>query len=193
MNIGSAAAQVARKPFPFVELPEFLNPKDADRLLDWLEATSVWQFRAESFYEQYEFNLLSSPPSGSLSFLVGPHFVGAMTNMLRRYFDVEAPLEIVSISAHKLTIGQTIRVHNDHLGPEETHRVLIQLNRDWSMADGGLLMLFGSDRAEDVRFVIRPRHGSAFAFEISHRSYHAVSTIRCGTRFTLVYTFCADH
>ena len=62
MNIGSAAAQLARKPFPFVELPEFLNRKDADRVLDWLEATSVWQFRAESFYEQYEFNLLSSPP-----------------------------------------------------------------------------------------------------------------------------------
>jgi hypothetical protein len=37
------------------------------------------------------------------------------------------------MSAHKLTAGQTIRIHNDWIRGEETHRVLIQVNDGWSM------------------------------------------------------------
>ena len=89
----------------------------------------------------------------------------------------------------RLVVGQTIRVHNDYIGGAETHRMLVQLNRGWDAANGGLLMLFDSDRAEDVSAVIIPRHGSALAFAISPKSFHAVSTIVSGARFTLVYTF----
>ena len=50
-------------------------------------------------------------------------------------------------------------------------------------------MLFGSTRAEDIRRAVRPLHGSVFAFEISPRSFHALSTIQEGERYTLVYSF----
>ena len=189
MNVGSTAAKVVRSPFLFIKLADMLTHEEANRALSWLEISSVWQLRTESFYEQYEFGLLSSPPSTSLCFLVDTHFVAKISANLRHFLDVDLPLELVNIAAHKLTVGQTIRVHNDFIGPDETHRVVIHLNRGWSMEDGGLLMLFGSDRAEDVRLVVPPRHGSAFAFEISQRSYHAVSTVRKGPRYSLVYTF----
>ena len=193
MTTVAPVAETVQTPYPYLDLPDFLDQKLADRALEWLETKAPWRLRVESFYEQHEFSLLSFRPPAALSFLVESRYVEAMTKFLRSRFDVKAPLALVNVSAHRLTSGQTIRVHNDYLGPEETHRVLIQLNRAWSMANGGLLMLFGSDRAEDVRVAILPRHGSAFAFEISPRSYHAVSTIRNGERFTLVYTFRVDH
>ncbi|GLI97048.1 hypothetical protein Sbs19_08660 [Sphingobium sp. BS19] len=96
---------------------------------------------------------------------------------------------LTEVTAHKLLPGQTIRIHNDHLDDGETHRILVQLNRGWSDKQGGLLMLFGSATATDVRRIVRPLHGSSFAFEISPRSFHAVSTIASGERYTLVYSF----
>jgi Rps23 Pro-64 3,4-dihydroxylase Tpa1-like proline 4-hydroxylase len=101
----------------------------------------------------------------------------------------DAPLELTEVTAHKLVSGQTIRVHNDHRPKGETHRVLVQLNRGWTDAQGGLLLLFGSAAAEDVRRILRPTHGSAISFAISPQSFHAVSTIQRGERYTLVYSF----
>ena len=51
-----------------------------------------------------------------------------------------------------------------------------------------MLMLFGPS-PENLAAIFEPTHRSAFGFEISERSFHAVSTIRDGERFTLVYTF----
>jgi Rps23 Pro-64 3,4-dihydroxylase Tpa1-like proline 4-hydroxylase len=104
-------------------------------------------------------------------------------------FEDASGLALIDITAHRLVAGQTIRLHNDYIGHAETHRLLVHLNRGWDAAKGGLLMLFGSHRPEDVRAAIIPRHGTAFAFAISPKSFHAVSTILSGDRFTLVYTF----
>lgn len=50
-------------------------------------------------------------------------------------------------------------------------------------------MLFSGPEATEVARIIRPIHGSATAFEISPTSFHAVSTIQMGARYTLVYSF----
>ncbi len=105
----------------------------------------------------------------------------------------DAPLTLVEVTAHKLVSGQTIRVHNDYRPKGETHRLLIQLNRGWADEQGGLLLLFGSAGANDVRRILRPTHRSAMAFAISPLSFHAVSTIQRGERYTLVYSFQAAH
>jgi hypothetical protein len=84
--------------------------------------------------------------------------------------------------------GQTIRIHNDYIGGEETHWILVQINRGWDDANGGMLMLFDGPRMEDVARVVRPLHASATGFEISPPSFHAVSTIHSGERYTLVYS-----
>ena len=79
--------------------------------------------------------------------------------------------------------GQTIKIHNDYLGAEESHRLLIQLNEGWEASQGGLLMLFGAAEPESLQGVLLPVHGSGFAFEISPKSFHAVSSIVGGERY----------
>ena len=100
-----------------------------------------------------------------------------------------ASAALASSAAHKLLAKQTIRIHNDFLDGDERYRLLVQLNRGWTDAQGGMLMLFASGCSTDVRRVLRPVHGSMFAFEISPASYHAVSTVHSGERYTLVYSF----
>ena len=168
-----------------------LSEADADRVLEWLER-APWRLRVEEFYEQHEFSLLSISPPPELAALVSEATIGKLANGLRRALEIDQPLTLVDIAAHRLTAGQTIRVHNDFIGSEETHRLLLQFNRGWPLENGGLLMTFASERPEDVADAFVPLHGSAFAFEISPQSFHAVSTIRGGERFTLVYTFRTD-
>ena len=177
------------EPFPHVVFPAILPPTSANQVLGWLQTSAPWRLRVTSFYEQYEFSLLSEDASEIARELVGERLLDGVRALIRGHLAVKGHLGLIDVTAHKLTLGQTIRIHNDSLRGEETHRVLIQLNDGWSMDHGGLLMLFGSQVPEDVSAVIVPTHGSGFAFEISDRSFHAVSTIRKGERFTLVYTF----
>jgi Rps23 Pro-64 3,4-dihydroxylase Tpa1-like proline 4-hydroxylase len=98
----------------------------------------------------------------------------------------------IDITAHKLNRTQKIRIHNDCRQGGETHRFLIQLNRGWNEANGGLLMLFGGPTVEMLADIISPISRSAFGFEISQASYHAVSQVHHGDRYTLVFSFYAD-
>jgi Rps23 Pro-64 3,4-dihydroxylase Tpa1-like proline 4-hydroxylase len=119
--------------------------------------------------------------------LLSPATVDALARELLP--DLLGARELIEVTAHRMVAGQTIRIHNDFRAGGETHRILVQLNRGWVDDQGGLLMLFGSGRVEDVQRVIRPVHGSGFGFRISELSFHAVSTIAEGERFTLVYSF----
>jgi Rps23 Pro-64 3,4-dihydroxylase Tpa1-like proline 4-hydroxylase len=189
IELRSGGSVWSHEPFPHVVFPAILSPTSANQVLAWLQNGRPWRLRLESFYEQYEFSLLSENASEIARDLVSERFVERVRELICSHFTVRGHLALVDVTAHKLTLGQTIRIHNDSFYGEETHRVLIQLNEGWSIDHGGLLMLFGSKVPEDVRFVIEPIHGSGFAFEISDHSFHAVSTIRTGERFTLVYTF----
>ena len=186
-------ARTSGDPFPHMRVPAILRHEDADRVLCWLREAAPWTLTVESFYEQYEFSLLATTLESELDRLVAPDFVGTITAVLSDRFQVAADLDLVDVSAHKLTRGQTIRIHNDYLGAEETHRLLIQLNSGWEAEQGGLLMLFESDRPESLRSVVLPTHASGFAFEICPRSFHVVSSIKTGERYTLVYTFRRRH
>jgi Rps23 Pro-64 3,4-dihydroxylase Tpa1-like proline 4-hydroxylase len=90
---------------------------------------------------------------------------------------------------HKLAPGQRIRIHNDYIAGQESHRVLVQLNRGWTDDNGGVLLFFGSEDAGDIRKAFRPLHDSCVAFEISQQSHHAVTPVARGERYTLVYSF----
>ena len=100
--------------------------------------------------------------------------------------------ERIDCTAHKLVQGQTIRIHNDYIPGEETHRLLLQLNRGWRDAQGGYLMLFNSQDPSDVHRVFLPANDSVVGFAISERSNHAVSTVHGGERFTIVFSFYYD-
>lgn len=164
-------------PFPHLRINEILNRGDADRILLWLKVAAPWKLVVADFYEQLEFSLLDSALPPELKYLISNDSIEAIAAQLERAFGVGSQLQLVEASAHKLTRGQTIRIHNDYLEGQESHRLLIQLNEGWEEHQGGLLMLFGSDAPESLRNILLPIHGSGFAFEISPRSFHAVSSI----------------
>jgi Rps23 Pro-64 3,4-dihydroxylase Tpa1-like proline 4-hydroxylase len=156
-----------------------------------MEAAAPWRLQIASFYEQWELHLAPGVLPASLSPLLATETIDHLRTLML------APLAarrvtLTDVTAHKLIPGQTIRIHNDYLADGETHRLLVQLNRGWEDAQGGLLMLFNSACPEDVRRILRPVHRSSVAFPISPRSFHAVSKIRCGERYTLVYSFKAE-
>jgi hypothetical protein len=188
MSLALLEADVRTVPFPHATHAAPLPADLCDAALTWMLTDAPWRLRVASFYEQWELHL--DPPA--LPADLQPLLAGETVDALQRRLLAPiagAPLRLTEVTAHKLVPGQTIRVHNDHRPKGETHRLLIQLNRGWVDEQGGLLLLFGSAAADDVRRILRPTHRSAMAFEISPQSFHAVSTIQRGERYTLVYSF----
>ena len=168
-----------------------IQPDAGREWLDWLEADAPWKLTTTDFYEQYEFSLLHASPTPVTRCLAGPEALSALRREMSRYFH-RSLSERVDVTAHKLVPGQTIRIHNDYIPDGESHRLLLQLNRSWEPSHGGYLMFFDGPEPETVGKVVEPRHGSVQAFAISPRSYHAVSTVHGGERFTVVYSFHMD-
>ncbi|MGN6818237.1 MAG: cyclophane-containing peptide 2OG-Fe(II) oxygenase YhhC, partial [Sphingomonas sp.] len=167
---------------------ELLSEETAGALLDWLDTDAPWRLRIADFYEQHEFSMLECALPPSVAHIVSDDFVAEIGRQLSARLDAP-PLALVDVAVHRLVKGQKIRIHNDHIGDAETHRLVVQLNRGWRMEQGGLFMIFADDDPESVADVMLPVHRSAFGFEISRRSHHAVSTIHAGSRDSLVYTF----
>ncbi|RZK44972.1 MAG: 2OG-Fe(II) oxygenase [Hymenobacter sp.] len=180
--------QFATSPFPhFCSTAVFL-PTLERSLFEWLHSTSTWELTKTTFYEQYEFSLLHSTLPVELQCLVDEKSLAMITAEMEIAFQV-ANLALVGVTVHKLTDGQRIGVHNDFIGKEESHRLIVQINSGWTEDHGGYLLLFNSSNAEDVSELILPVSNSAFGFEISAVSHHAVSTVYDFARYTLVYTF----
>jgi Rps23 Pro-64 3,4-dihydroxylase Tpa1-like proline 4-hydroxylase len=184
-----AGSETFPVPFPHFRVPHLLSERTAAELLGWLDAGAPWKLRIADFYEQHEFSMLDCRIPDNVCEVVSEDFVNAIRDELTNRLNAPA-LRLVDVCMHRLVRGQTIRIHNDYIGQAETHRLVVQVNRGWSAEHGGFLMLFGGDEPESLTDIMLPAHRSAFGFEISTRSHHAVSTIRDGHRDSLVYTFC---
>lgn len=180
--------QVFTRPFHYIVSPEALAPEVSRAVLAWLESAAPWQLVEADFYKQFECSLWDVWLPTTLAFLRDQAFLTAIKTRVAELFAVDLSHRI-DITAHKLLPGQRIRLHNDFIPGAETHRLLLQFNRDWRDDDGGLLLCFNSADAADIHKIFRPMHNSAFGFAITATSYHAVSTIHAGERFTLVYSF----
>lgn len=175
-------------PFPYFVGNKGLVNDASIQLLDWFEKDAPWQLVEAEFYEQYEFDLREHELPKPIKPLSEWQNLLLVKSFVESAFKVQLS-DRIDLTAHKLLPGQKIRVHNDFIPSAETHRVLIQLNRGWSDANGGLLMFFNSIEPSDIHRAFRPLHNSCVAFGISARSLHAVSTIHASERYTLVYSF----
>lgn len=183
--------EVRREPFPHSVSASLLDSTLAEETLAWLETDAPWVLRVEDFYEQHECGLTKETLPSPLRRLVAPEDLQSYANRMLAPIAL-GKTTLVEATAHKLSGGQSIKIHNDYIGGEETHRILVQLNRGWSDEQGGFLMLFASSCADDLARIVRPVHGSAIAFEISENSFHAVSATVGGERYTLVFSFRRD-
>ena len=176
------------KPFRFFMAPQAFTPELSNIFLEWLESKAPWQLVKASFYEQYEFSLSDISFPHKLQDAFSAANIADLRDLIATAFEVHLD-EPFDATVHKLVPGQRIRIHNDYIPGRETHRVLIQLNRNWSDDNGGALIFFNSPDPADVARIFRPIHNSCVAFEISPLSLHAVSMIHSGHRFTLVFSF----
>ncbi len=188
MIVADSSVSVRMTPFPHSVTLNMFTSHFAERILLWFERDAPWRLRVESFYEQYELNLQQANPPAELRVLIADETIKRISDRVLGPLTQDS-LFLTEANAHKLLPGQTIKIHNDYIDGMETHRVLVQLNRNWVDESGGLLILFSGPNPNHVARVIRPMHGSAAGFEISPRSFHAVSTVRAGARYTLVYSF----
>jgi hypothetical protein len=179
---------VRTAPFPHSSCSQLVDPPVLEAALTWMETTAPWRLQVASFYEQWEMHLDQRMVPDGVRSLIDDSTVEMLVDQMVAPLSKTRP-RLRDVTAHKLVPGQTIKVHNDYLGGEETHRLVLQLNRGWQADQGGLLMLFSSSSASDVQRILIPRHGSAVAFAITPTSFHAVSTVKGGERYTLVYSF----
>lgn len=186
--INLSASQFEDSPFPHLCCSSVLEKVIENQLYEWFESTNEWNLTEADFYTQYEFVISNANVTENLKCLISTDTVETIKTTLKKAFNVKS-ISTVSIVAHKLVNSHTIGIHNDYINGDETHRFIIQINPQWNAANGGFLMLFRSPKAEDVSKVIQPIHNSAFGFEISDKSYHAVSTVHNFSRYSVVYTF----
>lgn len=186
--INLAHVKFDNKPFPHFSGLAVLKTELANDLYDWLDNTDVWGLTKTDFYEQYEFNFLNVDLPSKIQYIVSDNLLHVISEKIKVEFNVPS-LQLVGIAAHKLIDGQRIGIHNDFIDDEETHRFVIHLNPSWVEENGGILMLFNSHRVTDLSKVVHPVNNSAFAFEISQDSHHAVSKIHNYIRYTVIYTF----
>lgn len=180
-----------RKPFLHFYQPAFIGADLAGQLLDWFEQTTLWQpRREEDFYEVADFNLSQSPVPKPFRHLSG--------RRLREYLlSCIAPHcpglnGEVDVTAHRLTSGEKIKIHTDNGPLRQRFRIIIQVNREWSVRHGGLIMLFSTDTPDvdaSDHTIYLPENGSAWGFRISAKSFHAVSPVQDNIRYSLTYTF----
>ena len=182
----------ASRPFCHLVLERVFLATVADRLLAWLEREPPWRLVETDFYEQHEFSLLDTELPTPLAHLVEPAGLEVVRSFIEEEFGCRLT-DRVDLVAHKLLPGQRIAIHNDYLVGEDTHRLTIQLNRGLSDEDGGFFVLFNSFDPADIYRIFRPLNNTAIAFQISTKSHHAVSRLRGGERYTLVYSFHAHN
>ena len=179
------------EPFPHFACPEFLDAATADALLTWLEARP-WQSVGLDGYDGYcDMPLTASNLPESLSGLVASGFLIQLRQLMAQFFPIDSS-GYVRATAHRILAGGALSAHTDVSHIRFTHRLLVQLNRGWNPAFGGLLCLHAGNphsSQETPRKTVPPIHRSGFAFEISERSFHSVTPVLHGQRYTLSYTF----
>lgn len=185
-----ASRTVADAPFRYATFDRCLSSATAERVLRWLETTAPWNHVATDFYEQHEFSCWEAT-GPEASYLTSDGVIGGLREDLVTVFGRKLRRD-ATVVAHRLVPGHRIGIHNDYLEDGETHRFVIQFNRGLRDADGGLFMLFNSSDASDVHAILRPTSLSGFAFEISLRSFHAISQMHSNVRYSVVYSFFAD-
>lgn len=161
-------------------------------ILDWLESETSWKLVKTDFYEQFVVSLLDVELPEHLSLFRDTKHLQTLRKKIEALFRVNFK-DKFDIVAHRLVPGQSIRIHNDFIPGYETHRFTVQLNRGVQDNWGGWFILFDSSNPAEIHKILRPTHNSALGFAISECSYHAVSPLYDGERYTLVFSFYEAH
>lgn len=180
-------ARVRDEPFPHFVAPRFYAPEFADTLLGWLENDAVWQLKQTRVYEQWQLGFNDFRHCEAIAGLFDAQVLRAVRDAVARSFGATLT-DRVNISAHKLLPGQFANIHTDNV-PGETHRMVVQLNRGRAADSGGNLVFLSGPAPGDLHTAFRQVSNTAIGFRLGEGSYHAITRVREGIRYTLIYTF----
>jgi hypothetical protein len=174
-------------PFAHFVVTDFYEPELAQALSRWLASEATWQRSVHHFYDQFElsFNHVQVPEAIA-SALLTPTALHKVKELAEELFATELRPQM-GLTAHKLIDRQGIGIHTDKAPGAESHRIIVQLSKDWQDGFGGHLVLFGSGDVNDVRSIFRHVFNTAIGFPLGHRSYHAVTDVSSGERLTVIY------
>jgi hypothetical protein len=185
-----ASATVDDDPFSHLFSASLLDPSTADGILAWLDREAEWELVAESFYNSWLCtNLRSAMRSAAGEFLAPDALLEAARGLEDR-LGIELDPRHIKIGAHKYLAGQSVGVHTDApVRGTETHRLVLHLTSSFDPAHGGCLEFFRRRDDETPVCAFPPLHNSAVAFELSDRSFHRVTHIAGGVRYSIVCSF----
>jgi hypothetical protein len=176
-------------PFPHFIASRFYTDDFAETLLQWLEA-ATWQLKETILFEQYQLGFSDFVHCSEIKGLWDATVLRRVRDTASRAFD--APLsDRINISAHKLLPGQFGGIHTDNVAGE-THRLVVQLNRGRTGDSGGNLVFLTGPSPNDLAIAFKQISNSVAGFRLGERSYHAITRVRTGVRFTIIYTFLSE-
>lgn len=184
------AAARAAKPFPFIQIDNFLEPAFAERVLasypsyeQALEMGRSFSAVNEKGKVQVTDSSKFAEPIAELNrALASPEFLG----ILGHVFDIPNLLpddELVGGGIHETGPRGHLDVHVDfnYIPQRELHRrlnILVYFNKDWQPEWGGNIELW--DREVKVcHQSFSPVFNRCVVFETSDISYHGVSAVKC--------------
>src|SRR5262245_22697619 len=129
------------EPFEHFVLSEFYQTEFADMLSRWLSSQAIWRRSVHHFYDQFELNFKDVPsiPEIIAVPLLTSTALGKVKELAEDLFGTQFRPNLC-VGAHKLIDGQGIGIHTDNALGEESHRVVVQLSRDWQDSFGGNLV-----------------------------------------------------
>lgn len=185
-------ARLSTDPFPHFAVEDFADSGIGGALLRWFETDAPWATHNQAgFYDSYDLSLRESNLPTALTGLVLPSLTQRMRSEVARLFAADLS-EKVDVTAHKLIPTYRIGIHTDYGETQQTHRLLVQINHGWKAEFGGLLMFLSSKAPTEISErdkLIVPHHCCGICFEVSQRSFHAVSPVKSSVRYTLCYSF----
>jgi len=98
-----------------------------------------------------------------------------------------------TVIGHKMVADQVVGIHNDSpdldRGRIENYRLIYYVDDEYSDDKGGYLLLFSGGDGAEITDAVRPLFNSAVLMHLSDSSYHAVSRIQRGVRYSLVVSY----
>ena len=173
-------------PYSHLRVHPVLEPRLAARLLSWLQGTRAWRREVQSFYWHDSFELIPEVVPLDVEAAVSPETLSALRGILQPRLGVNLR-SFAHVEAHRSTARDAVGVHADAAVDEV--RLVVNLNPGWTASRGGLLSL--QDRPVQPLHCVSylPLHNSATAFRTTAGSYHQVSPVREGRRYTVLYRF----
>ncbi|MEV4459850.1 2OG-Fe(II) oxygenase [Microbispora sp. NPDC049633] len=178
--------EVRTDPFLHATVARVFADELAKALTRELLSLRQWNLHRGRFFEQYESDLLRHRPTRGL---LGPDLIDRLREWAADLLTVDLT-DRVQVVAHRLVAGQGIGLHNDAPdADDETHRLVVHLGTGYQDDHGGHLVLFSEPSIEAVDRVLRPLPNTGMIFAASDDSFHAVTPVREGARYSVVFSF----